>query len=415
MRKYVKIITAYTLVILFVVGWWFFAFEHPSNRSFATGLKNQANEQKFAPPDLTLSSIDRALLQQALAGDFSLMAKYIADWDIDAQLLQSIGFESAKRLPAAEFLRSQLLIRQKDQLPQLEKKNVNQEFLVDAAGGKIDLTKNYNLFLPQTYAAASFLLAIAPTDQIVALPRRLREQVQLYPKSLTDKIPLDIDRHNGEKLFQAKPEIAFVAHYSHPATVQALQNQGVVIYTMKNLTSLQDIDDELLRIGSITNRMQQAEMLKIFIDAAMLALDNKQLLLVHHYEQNHAPFPKVLVLNFHQNFTAPTRKSLTGQILIRLNHFDITTKGAIKNENTSDWMVPIDKERLINLDPDCIIIATDNEAALEKEIRSDPALNRLSAVKKSHLYFVDEAIHHSPTQYVVLAYYDLIQALGNLP
>ena len=270
--------------------------------------------------------------------------------------------------------------------------------------------------MPQTYAAASFLLALAPANEIVALPGRLRGQEHLYPRALTDQIPLDIERYNAEKLFRAHPEIAFVAHFSHPATIETLANQGVILYTMKNPASLQDISHELMHIGNIISRPLEAELLSLFIDAAMLALDNRLQILTKEFDAADIKPPRLLFLNYHQNFSIPTKKTLTGQLLKRIGAWDISLPYSEANEQSHEWMMmPIDKERLINLDPECLVIAAENPQAVEREIRQDIALKQLSAVRNNRLYFVDESIHHSPSQYIVLAYYDIIQALKQLP
>jgi iron complex transport system substrate-binding protein len=378
---------------------------------------NSLPERTILDPAIT--SIDRSILHQALSGDFQLMARLIADWDIDAQILDSRGFEGIKRIDRSDFLHSQSLIRilqNKEAAKQsstfLRKHNY---YVVDDTGCRIDLNQSFNKFLPQSYAAASLLLSLVPPDQIAALPRSLREQTHLYPEALTNQIPLDIDRYNSEKLFQAKPEVAFVAHYSHPATIQALTNQGVLLYTMRNIKTLPDISEELTHMGCIINKPLEAELMNIFIDAAIAAIDNQQSVLIHHFKQSNEKLPRVLVVNFHQSFSVPTTNSLTGQILSHMQSLDISLDYAMSSDQADEWMAPINKERLRNLNPDYLIIATENEEALAKEIRNDKALQEISAIRNNRLIFVDEAILHSPSQYVVLAYHNLIQALASVP
>lgn len=413
MHKLLQVLKVYAFILLFIVGWWALAFKKdPEIYPITQHSPATSNRSTL---DTAITSIDRHLLHQALAGDSQLMARLIADWDIDAQILNSKGFHGVKRIDHTDFLHSQSLIRILQNEDSVKRSTAllteQNQYVMDDSGNRIHLQKNYKKFLPQTYAAASFLLSLVPTDQIVALPRSLRDQTQLYPTTLTNQIPLDIDRHNAEKLFLARPEIAFVAHYSHPATIQALHNQGVTLYTMKNLTTLPDISEELIHIGNITNKPLHAELLKIFIDAAICAIDNQQAVLINHFEQSQTQLPRVLVVNYHQTFSVPTTKTLTGQILSRMEALDISLKYTLDSEHADDWMVPIDKERLLNLNPDFLIIATENEQAIRKEIQKDKALQELAAVRHNRLFFVDESIQHSPSQYVVLAYHDLIQAL----
>ena len=164
-------------------------------------------------------------------------------------------------------------------------------------------------------------------------------------------------------------------------------------------------------MGNITNKPLQAELLKIFIDAAICAIDNQQTMLIKHFEQNNTQLPRVLVVNHHQAFSVPTKRTLTGQILSRMQALDISLKYALESKHTDEWMAPIDKECLLNLNPDFLIITTESEESSRNQIQSDKALQTLSAVRHDHLFFVDESIQHSPSQYVVLAYHDLIQVL----
>lgn len=408
-----KVLGIYGLTAGMIVGWWTVAFKQPSpletGRSFVTPPQAHARAHFNSEG---LFGVNRDTLQQALRGDFQLMGQLIAEWDIDAQLLQSRGSASIKRLPADDFIKSQWLMRQ---LKQRAASATPGQQPLAAMPTPSAATHRYQRFLPQTYAAASFLLALAHPEEIVALPHSLREKTQLYPRALTNRIPLDIDRYNAEKLFLAQPEIAFVAHYSNPATVQALSNQGIDLYMMKDLNTLADITDELVQIGTIVNRPLEAEMLKIFIDAAIAANDNKISMVTDHYAKRQQELPRVLFLNFHQNFSVPTQHTLTGQLLKRLDPLDISLKAAGRNGGSENMAAPMDKERLLNLNPDCLIIAAENKSALEKEMRGDAALSQLKAVQSNKLFFVDETIQHSPTQYIVLAYHDLIQVLTELP
>lgn len=419
-RKFISFFKVYVLIAGIIVGWWVLAFK-PKSRVLAIRevVKEETVRKELSP--LSRSSyafVQREELKKALAGDFNLMAKLIADWDVDAQLLHSVGVPSIRRLSPNKFLESQYLGRLVTNKYSEETERVRRAYQVkhakDDMGNRISIDKPFRRFLPQTYAAASFLLALAEPEHIIALPRRLREQVQLYPKEITDSIPLDIDRYNAEKLFQAHPEVAFIAHYSHPATIQALSSQGILLYMMKNLNTLQDITDELLVVGNIINRQLEAEILAIFMSAAVIAVDNKLTVLTKHFETVSGRAPKVLFLNYHNNYSIPTPRTLTGRLLERMKDWDISLKYVLDNDQADAWAMSIDKEHILKLDPDCLIVATENSQALENDIRTDPALSHLSAVRNNKLYFVDETIQQSPSQYIVLAYYDLIQVLDEV-
>lgn len=408
----------YGPALAIIIIWWTLAFgtKPPSLQPTELSLSH-SSPQNATEATSSASSIDiqRDSLKQALAGDFALMMRLITDWDVDAQLLQAKGFNDIERLPSSDFLRAQMLGRAlmspyKNELVRLQKES-NIHDVIDDTNNKISLKIKYRRFLPQTYAAASFLLALVSPSQIVALPSRLREQIELYPKSVTDQIFLDIDRFNAEKLFEADPEIAFVARYSHPSTLQALRNQGIQLYMMEDLNTLQAITNELMNIGRLVARPIEAELMKLFLFSASMALDNKLLLLKNQYIKINKPLPTLLYVNHHHNFSIPTFKTLTGHFLQKMASWDITLKHAEEHGLHEMWTIPIDREHIVNLNPDCLIVATEHPQAIEKQILQDSALQQISAVRNRNIYFISESIQQSSCQYILLAYYDLIDAL----
>lgn len=372
-------IVGYASAILLVIGWWTLAFA-PSNKKNSLcdpqeQLSSQSNTLSLITP------INRDTLYKALSGDIFLMTKLIAEWDIDAQLLQINGHQKVKRLPMHTYLRSQVLGRQLSQKKSTEKKQTPR-------------------ILPQTHASASFVLALADTEQLVALPTGLRAHTKLFPKSLTDQIPFDIDRYNSETLYLAHPEIAFVANYSHPSIVNALINQGAQLVHLDGINSLPEIKNSLTQVGEVINCSMEANLLSIFIDAAMMAIDNCLLPF-----QNILQKP-ILFLYHHTQFSVPTLHTLTGQLLQRIGIYS-----HLKTSTHNEWLIPISREQLISLNPHHLIIATSDANNLRSQIHNDASLANLTAIQEKRVFFVDESIQQFPSQYIVLAYYDIVQTL----
>lgn len=311
------------------------------------------------------------------------MTHLIADWDIDAQLLQIAGHEQIKRLPRHTYLRSQVIGRQLAQ-----------------TSGQLQAVR----ILPQTHASASFALALAAPDQIVALPSGIRKQTHLFPQHLTNQIPLDIDRYNAETLFLAHPEVAFVAHYSHPAIVNALENQGIQLIHLNSIDTIPDIRSTLLEVGKVINKPMEADLLAIFMDAAMIAIDNCLLPLK---ESLKTP---VLFLYHHNQYTIPTVRTLTGQMLQRIGiHNGGNAIPEVAQEK--EWLVPLNHEQIAALNPQSLIIATADALSLQLQLQHDPALAQVAAIQQGRVHFVDESVQQFPSQYIVLAYYDIAHAL----
>ncbi len=407
----------YGITVLAILGWWYLAFSQTSSpQSDAQSdisLRKTSKDSSYSNLVQLLSPLRRDTLHKALAGDRRLMRKMIIEWDVDAHIMEAHGIISAKRLSRNSYTKALLLARQlektsDDQLISLNN-SARYKIIVDDTNATLNLNKPFHRFLPETYVSASFLLALADPKQIVAIPQGLREQTQLFPTHLTKQIPLDVDRHNSEKLYMARPDVAFVAHYSHPSTLQALQNQGVPLFTLKNINSISEIMDALIRIGHVINKPLEAELLKLFMEAAMIAIDNRMLSLNLCFQELKAE-PRILFLNHYAQFYAPTHKTITSQLLQRTHVPDLIGK-VIKPAYQSDWMIPIPQEMLMHLNPDWIIVSTQNVEATKKQINSESIFHSLTAKKNDCIFYVDEVVQQSPSQYIVLAYYDIFQAL----
>lgn len=396
----------YATSILLIAVWWMLAFKNPSSHS----LPVFAQIEQFPQISLhtSLSPIRRNLLLEALSGDIALMAQLIADWDLDAQILENEGQKNVKRLERNAYLQSQLLSRQlltysPERLRSIREKERQNE-LQDDFGYTFQSCQDPQRLFPQTYAAASFLLALAEPERIVALPNGLRELTQLFPQKITQQIP-DLDRFNAEKLYLSPPDIAFVADYSHPSFVETMQNQQIPLFKIKNLDSITEIIQSIKRVGHLIDCSLKANLLAIFVEAAFMAIDNHLLALQEQWKQQ--SIPKVLVVSHHSHFYLPSSHSLTGQLLKRLGIC------ALQSSEEAQLRNAIDQEKIVQFNPDCMIVSTANRQATEIQMSHDFSLTELTAVKQSKLFFVDEPTQQFPSQFIVLAYFDLLHAIAS--
>lgn len=394
----------YVLLTVLVTAWWYFAFGVTQTNSIvSTNTPPKATEK---PTYFSyLSPMKREDIQAALAGDEEIMISLMSEWDIDAQILMAHEVNGVQRLSHHDYLNAQMLRRRM----KMELSNCISCNVTDDTGISFSTNDTFQSFLPQTYVAASFLLALTDPSQIVALPSGLRENKQLFPYELTQKIPLDIERYNAENLFLSQPDLAFVAHYSNPATIQSLKEQNIPLFTLKYVETISDVIAALKRIGKLANRSSKAELLSIFMESALLAIDNR-MLAAHSTLASSNATPRVMFLNYYAQFSVPTTKIMTGQLLRRLKDHYVLYNDT-RRENNENWSIPIDQENILAFNPDYLIIATPHGLPLDFQVLKNPAFTNLSAIKGQHVTFVDDVIQNFPTQYIVLAYYDLATAL----
>lgn len=405
----------YFFSLLTILGWWYLSFSTSPGYDHAASRKRTTAPAR--KPDLPayfqyLSIMDRDKLREALGGDPELIAQLISAWDADAQILESQGQKGVLRLSRAEYARAHLISRQirqhsRDELDALEALEIKDK-IVDDNGVSFSLNPSPTRFLPQTYIAASFLLSLTEAENIVAIPQGMRGEKQLYPETLTAKIPLDIDRYNSEEIYQKKPDIAFVAYYSHPSTIQALKNQGIPVFTIDSINTLPEIMGSIERLGHVIHRPLEAELLTLFMNAAMYAMDNR-LMAFHQLLAHESSAPRVLFLNHHTRYSMPTTKTISGQMLDRLGMHKFSFLPAF-HERKEEWAIPLEQEQIVRFDPECLIIATSNPDALLNTVSETPAFKKVTAIKNGAVYCLDDA-PQAPTQYVILAYFDIANAL----
>lgn len=414
-KKILSTVSLYTFATAAIFCWWYFAFLFPSpNKTLEKPVETLNKTLRIPPPQYLsyLSSLDRSLIQNALSGDIKIMTTLMADWDVDARILEKHGLLNVKRLPREKFLKAQMIGRKLLNCNSRELQELREKFcsktIIDDNGLSFDVAVSFQKFLPQTYISASFLLALTEPKNIVAIPQGFRNQKDLYPQLLTDRIPLDINRYNSERIYQSKPDIAFVAHYSHPSTLQALSNQGVPLFTLKSIDTIPEITNAINRIGHIVQRPFEAELLTLFMKSAMLAIDNRLLAMSHAVIEEHDT-PRIMFLQHFSQFSLPTEKTITGQLLERFDSQKFTFVSLHKNRR-NEWMIPIEQEQIVNINPDCLIVATSNGDLLKEQLKCNPAFSSLSAIKNNNIYFID-ATPQAPTQYVILAYYDIAEVI----
>jgi iron complex transport system substrate-binding protein len=402
----------YLLFSSFILGWWMLAFHPPTSSpsSLSMGVP-QSLALKTSALFEELSPLQRDALQRALAGHFPLMLDFINQWDQDAQLLANQGVEGIQRLPADTYLQAHILGHllcnsSKESLRQLNCK-MNLEWMQDDGGHLVRIEDSFRRFLPQTYVAASFLLAIADPSEIIALPKGLRQLPQLYSTDVLARVPNNIDRTNSEKLYLNRPDLAFVAPYSHPPALEVLRNQNIQLYSIKYVNSIAEVQEALLKVGHASNHILEAQLLAIFIEACMLSIDNR----LHALQTRVTSLPiplRLLYLSYHQHFMLPTSKCLTGQLLARaLKHCPYLSCPIPESQEA--WRIPFEHEKIVQAKPDCLIIST-----LCADINSGMhlALQQTKAFQSQRIFYLDEAIQESPTQYIALAYFDIFQALA---
>lgn len=252
--------------------------------------------------------------------------------------------------------------------------------------------KQSAFYLPQTFPSACSLLAILPHENILCIPKGLQEDQKLFNFSTPFKT---LPYPYSEYLWKTKPKLVFISTYSNPTFISTLQAIKIPYLRLDNAHSLGQMQKTLKLTGKKIGRKQYAKLLVKFVKAALKVIDFR-MNLVCTSKKTALKNLKPVFLFHHLHFSSPSPKTLSGELLSRIG---------FANENLNDSKITL--ERLKFIKPKLLILASENYAKLEQVIQSIDFFKHL----KTKFYFVDATIQHSPTQFAVLAYYDLASCI----
>ncbi len=403
----------YFLSIFAIAIWWLAAFKNPvATETLNLNSPHETTVKKSIDYKTDhLLKLDREEICKALNGDVVLMGSLIAQWELDSEILEYHGLANVKRLDRDDYLKSQLLsktlLKYDESTLDVIREKYSESPVIDSMHRPFDCHVGRYRFLPQTFVSAGILLALVDVEQIVALPKGLRRHKHIYPTELTDQVDTDIDSFHTEKIFMCDPDLAFVAqHYSHPGTLDALNDQGIEMFSLDNIESVTDIQKFIRSIGHLCHRPLKADLLSIFIDSALNAIDNKRLI-----ANKSLNMSSVMVVNYHTHYSLPGTKTLTSQLLKRMG---INQPHSLELTGEYEWSVPIQEEKIIQQNPEHLLIITlAGESNLDYFYQTN--LSRFtSAGKLQQIRVLDDNAQQTLSQHIVLAYYDLNHALVDL-
>lgn len=402
----IKSILSIPSILVAILCWWLVAFKNPV--ADEPHLVLVAQQPSLPLSEKRVLALSRSTLAAALQGDVALMGKLILDWNLDADLIELQSKGPVKRLDKETLIRSQVMTRLLTEASEEELSEWNETYrkkmVVDDIGYPINLETPLETFLPQTFMAADILLCFVDPTKIAALPSGFRTQTALYAPEKLASIPLNIDHYQSEKLYLASPDVALIAqNFSHPSTIEAMKHQGITIYTTTDIYEIEDIKRTVGHIGHLTNTPLKGELLTIFIEAALNAIDNRRSL-----DMPDPAAERILVVNYHSQFSLPGKKTLTATLLERIG-LQQQMNFSQGLDLGSPWSVPLYEEQIYAFAPATLLIIG---SATEDSHRYFSTLPALRNIQKIHV--LDQQMQHTVSHQIVLAYYDLNNALVKL-
>lgn len=273
----------------------------------------------------------------------------------------------------------------------------------DHRGNTLTLSKPILRFLPQTYGSAAILMTLLPPYQIVAIPKAMRKEPHIYPQKVMEQISTDSHRYNTEKIYLQKPELALVASYSDPATLQVFQQQKIQLFYLDAIHSIEDIYSVIATLGHLSGKPSSAEVLIEHMQKIFFSLEDTL------HQKLNGKNCRLLYL-YSDSLTIPAKNNLSYDLLIRLKKRGVDVLLPDDNISSSHY-VKVTEKQILEFNPDLIIISTSHPSLADFLLDKNPRLHRLPAVKNKRIYFVNNSFQNSPNQYITIAYFDLIKSI----
>lgn len=394
----------YFLAIAFISVWWAIAF-WPSLKNSQTSIFPSVTVENITL-DERLSPLTRKELVEALGGNYSLMGHLISMWDRDAQMLEYWKVPEINRLPNEELL---IAIEIVNQLRYSSSDNLRSSLratkIEDDNGQWFALDRKYKKLLPQTYATASFVLALNGCQNITAIPKGVRKLQALFPSLDLSVIPWNCDGLQGERVSEVPIDLAFVADYTDPAILETLIHQGTEIFTVKKLNSIEEICNSILKVGHMIDKAPEAIVLSTFIKAAFMSIDNRIALLKY----KGGLTSNTALVYYCGQWYWPSQSSLSIELLSRIGMSACLLEDGYSNFT---GLKPLSLEQLMYANPSYLIVACDASTCSIPLPTS--AMSQLEACRENKIQFVEADLQQSISQHIVLAYYDLYISLVKL-
>jgi len=311
------------------------------------------------------------------------MMKHFVKWGIPALLAFSLvgcsgQGEHQTQQPSAPAKQSEA--SQPTGADQAAQQSVYPLTITDATGKTITIEKAPQRIVSTSPAETEILFALGLGEQVVGV-----SDYDDYPAEAKEKPKVGgVVKPNEEAILSQSPDLVIGGISMDKQVAEKMQSLGLPMY-ITHPSSVEDIMNNILTMGKITNRQAQAEE----IVAGMKA----DIAYVTETVQNVKPEErKKVYLEFAPGWTVGKGEFMDELITI--------AKGVNIAADTQGWN-QINEEKILQENPDVILYAsgmTDEQTGkkLEQIIRSRSGWDTITAIKEEKLYGMDENMLSRP-------------------
>ena len=268
--------------------------------------------------------------------------------------------------------------------------------VVDDLDNELTLEKQPERILSGTLMTDEMLLGFVDKDRIVGVTAFSADpaisNVAAFVFDIPNKVTL-----NAEIYISLEPDLVFLADWTTAETVQQLRDAGLTVYLVKMPTTVAAIKETVLSIGTAVGEQQKAGQIVAWMEGELQRVADKV--------ANLSEDQKKTVMDYGVWGDAMGKGSTWDEII---NFAGLTN--AVADLTPTEWgTVPISKEKLIDIDPDILVLPgwVYNEPAgpdaFFTQVVSDKALSELKAIKNKAVFRIPENHKSATSQYIVFA------------
>lgn len=250
--------------------------------------------------------------------------------------------------------------------------------------------KKYNHIVSLTLSGDEMLLGLVPENRIAGLSGKINEDKEI--SNVVDKAKkFPKVEGNEEVLMSLEPDLIIVADWLSKRITDIGAITGAKVYFYKTPNSYEEQKKLIRDLANLVEEKENGEKLIKNMDDRLKALQNK---IAKNYK---GAKPRILM---YTSFGTTSGKNTTFNDMVKLiNGVNIVAEAGI------DGFKDISKEKLIELNPDIIIVPIakkyDNVNKISKLFFEDPSFRNVKAIKNKKVYFIQYKDITPTSQYMI--------------
>jgi len=246
--------------------------------------------------------------------------------------------------------------------------------VTDDAGRTVTVAQTPNRIVSLAPSITEDLFALGLGDKVVG-----DTSYDNYPPAAVNITKVGgFSTPNIEKIVSLSPDIVFASNLENNTVLSALSGYGIPTVVI-NPTSLTGILNDLSLIGKVTGSTGNSSALVANLTQRMTA-----------YNTSVASHPSVLYLVWYDPIKSAGADTFEGDIIAHAGGTNVAQLANVSGYGT------LSKESIVSLNPSVIIANSAMNSSAVQQVKSDPALSTVDAVKNNKIFILDSDVISRP-------------------